>query len=177
MTAATREAAMKQLEADELRELLVKCWMTHDGTWFFSCMQEYGIEAANRLNKAAIKALAPIELRRVLRALGIKGEGLESSDEVRQAIDGAFSVVGGEFMGFEYDFPQENVLHWVMHRCFALEGMKMMGAYETYECGVLFRVACWLDNLGVRYSVEPPIEGCLMRETGACEGTVTFELS
>ncbi len=167
---------MKTLEGSELKELLVKCWMTHDGTWFYNCMLEFGIDAANRVNKAAIRSLAPIELRRVTKALGIKGDGIESFDELKQAVDGAFSVVGGDFMGFDYDFSEENVLHWDMHKCFALEGMKMIGAYDGYECGVLYRVMCWLDNLGVEYVVEPAIEGCLMRETGRCSGTVRFNL-
>jgi hypothetical protein len=46
----------------------------------------------------------------------------------------------------------------------------MIGAYEQYECGVLYRVFCWLDSLGLEYMVEPPAEGCLMRETGRCSG-------
>jgi len=167
---------MKTLEGSELKELLVKCWMTHDGTWFYNCMLEFGIEAANRVNKAAIRSLAPIELRRVLKALEIKGADIKSFDELKQAVDGAFSVVGGDFMGFDYDFPEENVLHWDMHKCFALEGMKIIGAYDGYECGVLYRVMCWLDNLGVQYTVEPAIEGCLMRETGRCSGIVRFNL-
>ncbi len=167
---------MLSVEGDELRELLVKCWMTHDGMWFYNSYLEYGIRAANKLNKAAITSLAPIELRRVTRALGIKLEGISSFEEVRAVIDGAFSIIGGDFMGFDYDFPEENILHWVMHRCFALEGMKMIGAYDDYECGVLYRVLCWLDCIGIGYEAEPLVEGCLMRETGVCEGVVRFAI-
>lgn len=170
------EAIMRTLDNDELRELLVKCWMTHDGTWFFNCMLEHGIDAANRLNKAAIKTLAPIELRRVTRALEVDTDDIRGYSDVRAIIDAMFSVIGGDFMGFEYDYPEENALRWIMHRCFALEGMKRIGAYDSYDCGVLYRVGCWLDDLGVEYAVEPPIEGCLMRETGACSGLVRFKL-
>lgn len=166
---------MKELDKKELQELLVKCWMTHDGTWFYSCMQEFGIEAANRLNKSAIKALAPLELRRVTKATGVKGENIRSMEEVRQVIDAMFHTIKGEFMDFVFDFPQENALRWTMNRCFALEGMKMIGAVEEYECGVLYRVFCWLDSLGLEYEVEPRLERCLMRETGACSGFVRFK--
>lgn len=166
---------MKELEKKELQELLVKCWMTHDGAWFYSCMREYGIDAANRLNKSAIKALAPIELRRVARAMGVKGENIERMEEIKQVIDAQFQTIKGDFMDFAFDFPGENTLRWTMNRCFALEGMKMIGAYEQYECGVLYRVLCWLDCLGVEYTVEPRIEGCLMRDTGACSGLVRFK--
>ncbi len=150
--------------------------MTHDGTWFYSCVEEFGIEAANRLNKSAITLLAPIEFRRVTRALGIDMEGITGFDELKASIDGMFAVIAGDFMGFEYSFPEKNVMRWRMNKCFAFEGMKRIGAGDSYECGVLYRVTCWLDEAGVRYAVEPPVEGCLMRETGRCEGTVEFDL-
>jgi len=42
------------LEKDELKELLIKCWMSHDGMWFYHCLQKFGIEQANE-----IKLLTP----------------------------------------------------------------------------------------------------------------------
>ena len=167
---------MRTLETDELKELLVKCWMTHDGSWFYSCMQEFGLDAANRFNKAAIRTLSAIELGRITDALGIKREGIETFDELKKVIDGMFSVVKGDFMDFNYDFPSENVMSWQMNRCFAYEGMKRIGAGDQYECGVLYRVACWVENVGVAYRIEPPVEGCLMRARGDCSGVVRFDL-
>ena len=46
------------LETKELKELLIKCWMTHDAMWFYHCLQECGIEKTNRINRAAVKAVA-----------------------------------------------------------------------------------------------------------------------
>ena len=48
---------MMKLPPDELKELLIKGWMTHDGMWFYHCLQECGIEKTNRINKAAIRAM------------------------------------------------------------------------------------------------------------------------
>jgi hypothetical protein len=170
------EGKRKELSKKELQELLIKCWMAHDGAWFASCMHEYGIYAANRMNKAAIQALAPIELQRVSRALGLKNGEVGTFSELEEVLNAAFQVVKGDFMDFTFDFPEKNAFRWSMNRCFALEGMKRMGAYEQYECGVLYRVFCWLDSLGLEYTVEPPVEGCLMRETGRCSGLVRFGL-
>jgi len=52
----------------ELTDLLNRCWMTHDGMWFYHCFQEFGIEKANYLNKAAIK----YRLSRWFDSLGVK---------------------------------------------------------------------------------------------------------
>ncbi len=165
---------MKELTAGELRELLVKCWMTHDGTWFMSVAGEYGVPVANRLNKSAIRALAPIELRRVTRAMGIKGKDLDNFEQLKDVVDAMFATIKGDFMDFVFDYPEENVLHWKMGTCFAIEGMKMIGASEEYDCGVLYRVLCWLDAMGLKYEVEPEVSSCLQRDGLECEGKVSF---
>ena len=41
----------KDIQQKEIVDLLNKCWMTHDGMWFFHCLQENGIEITNRINK------------------------------------------------------------------------------------------------------------------------------
>ena len=63
---------IEQLANKEIAELLGKCWMTHDGMWFYHCFNELGIERANKLNKSAIRSLAPIEIARFREALGLK---------------------------------------------------------------------------------------------------------
>lgn len=39
---------MKSLETEELKQLLLKCWMTHDAMWFRHCVEVCGIEKTNR---------------------------------------------------------------------------------------------------------------------------------
>ncbi len=59
------------IQKTEIRDLPGKGWLTHDGMWFYHTYQEFGIERTNALNKAAIKSLAPIEIERVKRVLGL----------------------------------------------------------------------------------------------------------
>jgi len=40
---------------EELKNLLVKNWMTHDGAWFLNSYLLFGIKDANKLNKKAIR--------------------------------------------------------------------------------------------------------------------------
>ena len=67
-------SALDRIDKKEIRDLLGKGWLTHDGMWFYHAYKELGIEKANVLNKAAIRSLAPIEISRVKKALGIAGE-------------------------------------------------------------------------------------------------------
>ncbi len=158
-----------------MKELLVKCWMTHDGMWFLNAYLILGMKQANRLNKAAIKSLAKIESARVRKALGKENEIVDSFDKVKDFIDNGFSVLKGDFMNFEYSFLEKNVMHWEMRRCFAYEGINKLGKIDEYECGVLYRVMCWLDSLKVKHTMKPRVKGCLKASGGECVGDCIFE--
>ena len=49
------------VEKEVIRDLLGKGWLTHDGMWFYHCLQECGIEKTNKINRAAVEALAAVE--------------------------------------------------------------------------------------------------------------------
>ncbi len=165
---------MNVIGKDELKELLIKCWMSHDAMWFYNCLQEFGIKKANDLNLASIRSLSKIEVPRITRALGIEKEKIGTFEELKESIDGLFGIVKGEFMEFEYDFPAENCMRWKVQRCFAYEGMKRMGVSDQYQCGLLHRVKCWIDVLGVKCTVTPQVQSCLMVKDGKCAGEVKF---
>ena len=161
-----------QLDKQELRELLVKCWMTHDGSWFYNCVRELGIDTANKLNKAAIKSLSVIETQRIKKAVGLEKEKIDSFERLKDFIDNAFSVIKGDFMDFNYSFFENNRMHWEMSKCFAYEGMKRIGVHPQYECGVLYRVSCWLNALGINHIFKPEIDKCLLNSRKKCSGDI-----
>ena len=78
-------------------------------------------------------------------------------------------------MKFDYNFSEPNKLHWEMDTCFAFEGMKMIGVRQGYECGVVYRVCCWLDALGINYKLSPKINDCLLYSQNKCRGDIFIE--
>jgi len=166
---------MKQaddLDKKELIELLNKCWMTHDAMWFYHCLQEFGIDKANKMNKAAIRSLAPVEVKRIKKALGMEKVQIETFEAFKRFFVGAYELCVPDFMNATMGFPNENVLHWEFKpkRCFAYKGMQSIGAIDQYECGVIYRLECWIDSLGIKYSLAPQVTGCLMLADGNCSG-------
>jgi len=155
----------RRLKTEEQIELLKKCWMTHDGMWFYHCLKELGIEKTNALNKAAIKSLAPIEVGRVVRALGMEKKQIQTFAEFKDVFENAAAVFVGDFMNIRMSFPVKNVLHWEVEpqNCFAYKGMQRLGVIDQYECGVIYRVECWIDSLGIKYSVDPQTQKCSMQ--------------
>ena len=47
---------MKSLETEELKQLLIKCWMTHDAMWFRHCVEVCGIEKTNRMSESSTRS-------------------------------------------------------------------------------------------------------------------------
>jgi hypothetical protein len=151
---------------NEVKELLNKGWMTHDGMWFKNCLLEFGIEKTNKINKAAIRDMASIEIKRIKKALGV--DRIDTFDEFKRVFDATMEIVTGKFMKYRYSTPAHNVVHAEWERCFAYEGMKLLGVVDRYECGIMFRIETWLDTLGIKYEVEPKVTGCMMHTDGKC---------
>jgi len=157
---------MKFLEKDELKELLIKGWMTHDAMWFYSCLQECGIEKTNRINKAAIRAMSAIEIKRIQKAVGV-GK-LDTFDEFQRFFGIVMEIATGKFMKYIYRMPATNIMHGEWESCFAYDGVKALGVIDRYECGIMLRIDTWLDTLGIQYEVEPKVRGCMMHTDGKC---------
>ncbi|MEW5722041.1 MAG: DUF6125 family protein [Thermodesulfobacteriota bacterium] len=168
---------MAEIEKTELREVMGKCWMTHDGMWFFHCFRELGIETANRLNKAAIASLAGIEVGRMARTLGFEPGAIRTWGEFQAFVSGVSEVFLPRFMRISLEFPGENELYaeFEPEKCFAYLGIKSIGALDRYECGVFYRLECWFRELGFPFQVEPEVLGCMMPGAGRCYRRYRFE--
>lgn len=157
---------LNSLDRDQLKEILNKNWMTHDAMWFYNCLQEFGIEKTNKINKAAVRNMAAIEIKRIKKALGV--ENLDTFDEFKSFFDATMEIASGKFMKYHYSFPAHNLIQARWDSCFAYEGMKSLGVIDRYECGIMLRIDTWLNTLGIKYDVKPEVTGCMMHTGGKC---------
>ena len=169
-------AVLDRIDKQDLRNLLGKGWLTHDGMWFYHTSREFGIERANELNKAAIKSLAPIEVARAKRLLGIAKDRFDALDELMDFMLAALELTlpDSVFTKIHFRPSSGDVIDWDWQKgqCFAYKGMKQMGMIDGYRCGVMYRIECWLEALAIAYSMHPRIEGCLMHQKGICRGKI-----
>lgn len=161
-----------RLSKNELSDLISKCWMTHDGMWFYNSFLEFGIETANKLNKSAIRSLASIEIKHIKKALGIKDIRIDTYEEFKGFFSSISDILVPDFMNVILSFPRENVVHWEFNdkRCFAYNGIKLLGVNDNYECGPIYRIKCWLMALGINFEISPEIEKCISPHDGKCSG-------
>lgn len=154
------------LEKKELKELLNKGWMTHDAMWFYNCLQECGIEKTNKINRAAVKAMAAVEMKRMQKALNMRN--IETFEDLKKLFEISMAISTGDFMKYTYNSPAKNIIHAEWQSCFAYEGIKALGVIDRYECGIMDRIEAWWNTLGVKWEVEPRVTGCMMHTDGRC---------
>ncbi len=173
------EKILSNISKNDLRELLTKGWMTHDAMWLYHCLQECGIEKANIINTAAVTSMSVIEISRVKKALGYPKEfKIETFDQLFEIMKGAMALIKADFMEFKFSRPKNNILHWEWEKesCFAYEGVSNLGIIDQYQCGIMLRIEGWLKGLGIKYEIDPKIDGCLMKSRGFCEGDIIISL-
>jgi len=171
--------SLDEVSKSELRDLLGKGWLTHDGMWFYIVYRESGIEKANKLNKEAIKSMVPFEAERLKQILGIQKTGLKSVEDVRDFLLCGMELIlpASVFSKLHFSVPSGKAIHWEWEKneCFAYKGMHRMGVIDSYECGVMYRIECWFESLGLIFVSNPRPGKCRMHEKGTCAGDYEFQ--
>ena len=159
------------IDKAELKELLIKNWMTHNAMWLYHCVNACGVDTMNKINQAAVKSMAAIEIQRIRKLIGIpKDKKSKTIAEFMTIFESAMEIVRGEFMDFSYSEIADGVFSWKWNKCFAYEGIKGLGLLDHYKCGILIRINSWFDTLGVKYELSQVINTCIMPIRGSCEG-------
>ena len=179
MTTGRAGSPADGVSREQIRDLLAKGWLTHDGMWFDQTARAFGLEQANRLNRAAIRAMAPFEVSRLSEALGVSPADLADAGAVARFVAaGVALVTPASVAGHQRLWAAGPRLHWEWDpgECFAYKGMQRFGYLAGYECGVIYRIECWLDALGVRPLAEPAVGPCLMHLGVGCAGSLELSV-
>lgn len=157
---------LSPLSAAERESIIVKCWMSHDARWFAATAMTFGLEAAMRLNKLAIREEGKAEARRLVRLLGLP--------EVRDASDfllfqeTAISLLGPELLDYSVTMRGPDGFDLSVQRCFAFEQVRRAGIDHEYECGIIPRIQGWLDELRTDCEISPQPARCLKAQGLQC---------
>lgn len=148
-------------------DLIRKAWYSHDARWFNAVSEEFGMEAANRVNRKAVRAMAAVEAKRLHTALGLP--------PVRSVAEFlAFTEAGQDLYVawplIEMSVEQVDVETYdaVVSKCFVAENIARAGIADSYECAVFERVAGWHDGLGLPLEGQLPAQQCVMAAGREC---------
>lgn len=71
-------ALLQDLSKEDLIAIIVddaKNWLAHDGLWFQAVEQQYGIETAIEIDRAAWEKFTVVEAKRIMARLGLEPGG------------------------------------------------------------------------------------------------------
>jgi len=159
------------LDETEQKEILRRCWYSHDGHWFVSVAAELGLDAANRLNRRALRAQGRTEARRFLKAFGIaRIQGLEGFlrffEATRRVLIPPPTEARLEVIG-------ERSYAITVERCFVHESVVRAGNPDGTLCAVFDRIAGWHDGAGLPLAEEPPARPCEKAAGRECRRILT----
>jgi limonene-1,2-epoxide hydrolase len=163
-----------ELTSDQRETLLRRAWYGHDGRWFATVAAEFGLDAANRVNRKALRAATVGEMRGIAKTMGV--EKAADLDEFLHVFDVAASVfVPRSLMEFEVKRVDDRSYEVAFERCFVHENITKAGIAEHYVCAVFDRVAGWHDALGLPLADEPPALPCAKSQGKECRRTMTIQ--
>jgi hypothetical protein len=161
------------LSDEQEKELLRKCWYTHDARWFMSVAQEFGLEAANKLNKRVCRALGEAEMRRLVKALGIAPP--TNVQELVRVVERAFRLfTPPPLMELEVRVVDDRSYGAWMKRCFIHDNVVKAGIGASYVCAAFDRIQGWHEALGVPLAEEPPTLRCPKVDGRECRPVLTI---
>ncbi len=165
---------VRELTPKERETLLRRAWYGHDARWFAAVAAEFGIDAANRVNRKALRAATVGEMRGVAKTVGV--ERAADLDEFLAVFDIAASVfVPRSLMEGELTRLDDRSYDVSFQRCFVHENITKAGIADHYVCAVFDRVAGWHDALGLPLAEEPPALPCAKAQGKECRRTMTIQ--
>src|SRR3989304_5943505 len=160
------------LTEEAQKNLLRRCWYSHDARWFTSVAQEFGLEAANRLNRRTVRSLGRAEMLRRARELG--GEGVSSLAGLLQLFEsGRQLFVPPPLMEFQMKPLDGRSYQVSFQRCFVHENIVRAGIDDGYVCAVFDRLQGWHDALNLPLAQEMPALPCARVQGKECRRVLT----
>jgi len=160
------------IDQGQLRDILIKNWMTHDALWYGEVAAKFGMAEASPMNLRVCRKLGHIEFGRLMKMV----EALPPKDiqEYQELFELGKRVFFPDFISVQIDYPgnDSQVFHFL--DCFAHRGMKKLGLLPDYECGIFERIEGWFDAMGLKYSRTPDLSRCLKFKGKECEIAVQF---
>jgi hypothetical protein len=162
------------LSPDEREGLIRSCWYSHDARWFNAVAQEFGLDAANRLNKRVCRALGEAEMRRLIRTLSIAQP--TTVQELVEVMELAFRAFAPPPLAeLEIRAVDDHSYEGWMKRCFIHDNVMKAGIAPVYVCAAQDRIQGWHDALGLPLAADPPAQPCAKVQGRECRPVFAFQ--
>ncbi|MBW1731375.1 MAG: hypothetical protein JRJ75_10875 [Deltaproteobacteria bacterium] len=161
-----------KLTKAELREILIRNWMTHDSLWYNEVAAKFGMAEARPMNLRVCRRLGRIEFKRLMKM--VNAQPPANIEEYRQLFELARDTFVPDFMDFRIEYADNDTQLFQVEDCFAFRGMSKAGLISEYQCGIFERIEGWFDAMGLKYERTPDLSRCLKFQGKECRIAVRF---
>ena len=156
------------------KDLLRRCWMSHDAYWFAGVAGEFGMDAANRINRKNVRAIGRTEMFRLMKALGCaRVEGMDGAMRLFEAGRALYVPPPATQADVAVIVDGASEVH--ISRCFVHENITRADIKESYHCAVFDRTQGWHDAWGLPLVEELPAATCALAAGEACVRTFAID--
>jgi hypothetical protein len=120
-----------------------------DGQWYLKSKKRYGFEEANELNQRVVFSIGKIEVRHILRALGIKKGDIATVPEMFKIMNTIMDVLIPKVMKFKFIAQSENEGLAYVDKCFIWKEVQKSKEPTDYVCACNYRHRGWLEGMGI----------------------------
>jgi len=165
-------SAPRILNPKQVRDILIKNWMTHDALWYREVANRFGMAEASPMNLRVCRGLGQIEFKRLMKML--EASSPKDIGEYRELFELGKEVFFPDFMILEITYPGNDSQVFHVSDCFAHRGMQKAGLLGDYECGIFERIEGWFDAMNLKYTRSPDLSRCLKSKGEACRIRAEF---
>lgn len=146
--------------------------MSHDARWFSAVAMEFGLDAALRVNRTAVHEEGKVELRRLMKRLGMAPP--RNTEEYLLVQETIISLLGPDLLSYRIENVRDDGFDIAVDECFAHDQVTRAGIAAQYECGILPRLTGWMEELRLGYELTPEPAKCLKAQGQECRYRCTF---
>jgi len=152
-----------KLTAQQKEKLLRNIWRLHDGRWFLKSVEQFGFDAATKLNLAVVKSIARTEMKQLLAETDF-GE-LKNMKDLQALMETAALLYFPEEHKYEFRVVDSNTFVGHVLECYVHKMVSKAGTTGIHQCAAKLRFDSWCQAMGLDGEVINE------KDTGSCNGT------
>lgn len=165
LRAKARET-LATIPPEDMKQMLAKGRWTCESYWMMAMVMAAGWDAVNAANLEVGKAVAMVEMHRLMKLLEI--EAPKSDEEFAMMILTAMECfITKDYWDYEARFIGPGKMLAIVRKCYAFTKIHSIGVDEDYKCGCFGLRAGWYAALDVE--VEEKLTKCLKDGDNQCE--------
>jgi len=151
------------LTPEQREKILRNIWILHDGRWFLKSIEEFGFDAATKLNLAVTKSFGKTEIKQFIAETDY-GE-VQNIEDFEALLVILAHLYFPEEHKYEFIILDNSSLLGHVLECYVYKNVSKAGITDIHQCAGKTRFDSWLEALGLEGEVFTD------KNTNNCNGT------